>query len=1059
MMKKENLKDIYPLSPLQEGMLYHALFDEDVTAYVEQFSYHIAGDFDVDLFQSSWQYLVTRHDILKTAFIYEKTARPRQVVLKEVDAEFSFIDISDQSADEQEIFLKNFREQDRLRPFDPQAGHLARMAVVRLNPERHEVLRTHHHILMDGWSSGILLKELMEIYHSKVNAKDLDLAPAISIAEYVRWVEAKDTSESIAYWKQHLKGAASIRLPFANRVADKSKADFKDVSFALTAQETSELGALALKNRVTLGTVCRAIWGILVSRYVDSADVLFGAVVTGRPAEVRNVDAMVGLFINAIPVRISLEKDETFTALLQRVQIDSLDGSERQYLPLSDILEAQQSFDHLFAFENFPVDVNFESAMDEGHYGLNIEGVERFEHTHYDLSVAVNPGPCLDVSFSFNSAVYAKAQIERMGEHFCEVIRAVLNNTDIVVDEINILPPHELNKVVEQFNATAVEFPKDKTLDELFTQQVDQAPENQAICWDDQSLSYGELNAQANALAGVLKDDYGVACGDRVAVFLGRSKTLVLSFLAILKCGAVYVPLDPSTPPQRTGFILDDSEAKAVLTDATGAQDLTISTPIVNLDNLGEELERDAPALPLRAKPNSLAYIIYTSGSTGTPKGVMIEHASAVNMVAWHQRHYKTDSQSRATLYASPAFDASIWEILPYLLAGACLYPLSDFERTDTQKLIAFYVDHNITHSFVPPGLCEDICEHHNGRLSGKIKLLTGGDVLKGIGKGDLSVFNNYGPTEATVVTTSGPVSHKQELGTISIGKPIDNVNVFILDKAQRPMPMGAVGELYIGGAALSRGYLNRADLTEQSFVPHPFATGQRLYKTGDLGRWADDGVIYFHGRNDDQIQLRGYRVERGEVEMCLQQHPAISAAVVVPFVAASQDTELVGYYVLSKPISEADLRAQLGEFLPAYMIPRSLIVLDKMPLTERDKIDKAALLTLGARAQGNTPDFVAPQDEYQQGLSEIWQDILGLKSISIHDDFFAIGGHSLSATRIMSRIRGRFQVEIPFGTLFENPTLAKLAARIKDAEQKPSQQPIRPAITRSARRERPPIV
>lgn len=1055
MMKKENLKDIYPLSPLQEGMLYHALFDEAGSAYVEQFSYRVSGPFDAARFRESWDELVARHDILRTAFVYEKTARPRQVVLKQVEAEFSEVDLRELGAEEQEAALERLREEDRLRPFDPRAGRLARMAVIRLGADSHEVLRTHHHILMDGWSSGILLKELMEIYRSKVDGVALALPPAIPIADYVKWVEAQDRQASLDYWRVHLEGAVSTPLPFARNPGTQGEYRGDQVEFFLDPAETAGLEALAARCRATLGSVCRAIWGILLARYLGRDDVLFGAVVTGRPTEVRNVDAMVGLFINTIPVRIAFEAGETFAALLGRVQADSLEGAERQYLPLSEVLGNGRSLDHLFAFENFPIDQQFGEAMESGGYGLKIERVVRFEHTHYDFSVVVNPGERLGVSIPFNALVYEREQVERIAGHFRQAVRVVLRDADVAVDRIDILPPEERKTVVEDFNDTAVDFPRDRTLDGLFREQAAKTPENPAVVWKGRVYTYRELDRRANRLARIFADDFKVGHGDRVAVLLGRSEGLISGFMAALKAGAAYVPIDPEYPAERIAYIVGDSGARLVLTDVRGAALVPPGVPVLTLESIEEKLGEDTADIPATARPDSLAYVTYTSGSTGRPKGVMLEHRGAVNLAAWYRRFYALDAGSRGALFASPSFDASVLEIIPFLLCGACLHPMDGDERRDTELLVRFFLDRSITHSVLPPSLCEEVCRVHEGRLAGKIQLLAGGDVLHGVGRGDIRVANNYGPTECTVVTTAVFVAPEHAAGGIPIGRPIDNFGVYILDEAMRPVPIGVSGEMYVGGAGLARGYLNNEEQTREKFVDSPFHPGKRLYRTGDMGRWSAEGLVYFQGRNDRQVKIRGNRVEPGEIEKLLREHPAVSEAAVEAYLATDGETELVGYYVAREPLPETGLRDYLAARLPAYMVPGRSVLLEKMPLTSRGKIDREAL-PRPAATQADV-SFAPPRDAHEQALAEIWKEVLGLENVGIHSDFFAAGGHSLSATRVMSRIRVQFQVELPFRALFENPTIALLAQAVREAEEKPSAQTMRPAITPSARRQRPP--
>jgi len=1038
-MKKEDLKDIYPLTPLQEGMLFHALFGDDQSTYVEQFSYLITGSFAPDLFLQSWQNLVDRHDILRTAFEFERTKQPCQIVLKQVRADTRFIDLSNLNKTEQDATLDQLRQEDRQKPFTPDAGQLARLCVVKLDIQRHEIIRTHHHILLDGWSSAILLQELMEIYSAKVRGEHPDLTPSVSSKTYFNWLCQRNKQASLDFWADYLNGATATHLPFQrNQDGDRPA---KHV-LQLSADTTAALQALTQSLKVTPAILCRAIWGIMLARYKGENDILFASVVTVRPHDVPHIKDMVGLFINTIPVRVQIGEDMHFSDLLSQLQDEALCADPHQYLALNDILSDTQKPDHLFAFENFHIDEDFEENMKKDAYGLTVERLIRHEHTHYDFTLAFNPGTCLSAEFSYNANRFSAAQIQRIAGHFERVLHQILATPERTIREIDILGPQERELILKGFNHQPKTARSPLSVIERFKQQVERAPNAPAIVEGSTRLTYRELDQQSDALAHHLQKNFAVAGNQHVGVLLERSASLVCSFLAILKAGGVYVPLDPDTPQARMDYILKDSDAVCVLSNTKNLEKITTATPVCNLDQKGEDDLAHFTPVPT----NAPAYMTYTSGSTGQPKGVMVEEAGLLNLVNWHERAFQLASGSRATLYASPAFDASIWEIVPNLLNGLCLYIVPDPVRLDVEKLITFLQENDISHTFLPPAICEDVSKTHDARLSHKIKILTGGDVLKDIGAGDLEIYNNYGPTECSVVATS---TRTHPDNPITIGQPIDNIQVYLLDKTLRPVPIGIEGEIYLGGTGLARGYWKRDDLTREKFIPHPFQPDARLYKTGDLAYWNEQGDLHFIGRNDDQVQVRGYRVELGEIENRLESHPDIDRAIVI----VNDHDLLVGFYLSAIQTNEADLKSALARLVPSYMVPQRLIPLDKLPLNERGKVDRKALAQQN-QAHTITQIYRAPTNETESILQEIWQDVLENQQIGVDDNFFDIGGHSLSATRIMSRIRNKMALELPFHSLFDNPSIARLAHVVDRLKQQEKPAPIRPTITRSKRRQ-----
>jgi len=1048
-IEKANLKDIYPLSPMQEGMLFHALYDKDSSAYIEQSSYRVRGDLRVGLFHESWNALFERHDILRTVFVHEKTPRPLQVVQKRCQVPFYYEDLRRKSPDDKTARLAEYRARERGRAFDLARDVLLRVAVFQLEDHLYEVIRTHHHILLDGWSSGILLKELLEIHQALKEGRCPHLQEAAAYSKYIQWVEGRGKDVSERYWRAYLEGYEDVASPPALR-SSKPHGDHDpgELAFQLDEKDSRGLEALAARYGATMGTLVQTVWGILLGRYNHTRDVVFGTVVSGRPPQVSGIEQMVGLFINALPIRVRSAPEDTFSRLLQRVQRQSLEAGEHLYLPLAVIQGKRGLVDHLVAFENYPVDPHMQAAVDGGGYGLKVEGVTRYGHTHYKFALVVNPGARLCMVFQFDKGACAAQQVERTARHFMAVIDAVSARPDVMVDDIEILPPDERCRILETFNQTDAPFPEGKTLACLFEEQVEKNPGRPAVVWQDRRVTYRELNGKANGLARRLREGCRIRVEDPVAVILERSEDLVTSFLSVLKAGGIYVPVDPALPRARIEWMLKDSQCKAVLTDSRHLSLVPVGLKTVNVDRTEEFCSENPESV---TSDRYLAYLIYTSGSTGRPKGVAIEHRSAVNMAAWARRFYGIHEQSRATVTASPSFDASVWEVLPYVLSGACLYPLSDDDRIDTEKLIAFYQSHAITHGYVPPAICEEICRTHRGRLAGAITLLTGGDVLNGIGEGDIEVVNNYGPTECAVVATAVFLRREHILAGIPIGRPIDNTQIFILDPLRRPVPIGTPGEIYIGGVGLARGYWNQPALTAQRFVEHPFQPGRRLYRTGDLGQWLPDGNIMFLGRNDRQVKIRGQRVELGEIEHRLLQHPCVVEAVVEFREGPTATKELVGYVVCKEMVENLDLRKHLLNTLPDHMVPRLFVPMDRLPMTPAGKIDRKALPDPDGDALQRGGRWVEPRTDPERVLAKIWTNILGLERVGIHDNFFDLGGHSLTATRVLSQVRVQLKVDIPLRTIFERPTIAELSRFIERQEGVVAQQDL-PVIGRVCR-------
>ncbi|MCP5425319.1 MAG: amino acid adenylation domain-containing protein [Gammaproteobacteria bacterium] len=1055
MIAKADLQDLYPLSPMQQGMLFHALLDPDSRAYFEQVSYRVGGRLDRASFEEAWNTLFRRHAVLRTVFAHEKTRRPLQLVLKERRPEMRYEDLRRLGEAERQAVVEQRREEDRQRGFDLTQDVLMRFSILQLGEATHEIIWSMHHILLDGWCMGVLQNEFMQIYETLRSGGQPNLPPTAPYSRYIQWLEGRDQAGSLAYWQTALEGYAQQASFSRNRA---SSASYRHRVFhcELGQPLVGRLKSLSAACQVTLSTVLQGLWGVLLGRYNDTEDVVFGAVVSGRPADLPEVERMLGLFINAAPVRVRFDGREPCRTMLRRLQKEWLDSEAHQYCPLHEIQNRsplkQDLLDHLLVIENYPIEQRFQGSQ----AGLTVEGVERFEQTHYDLVLVIAPGGTIRLEFQYNAERFDEAWIKRLAAQYAQILKSVAANGAGPIDEITLMSADERMRVVHELNAGATARPPAGCIHELFAEQAARRPEAVAVVYGDQALSYGELNARANRLAHCLRER-GVGAEAPVGVCLERSLNLVVGLLGILKAGGAYVALDPAWPSGRQNQLLAASGAPWALCDSARQPALSAGpSQALNLDTLA--LAGYAAENPQAfGKANQLAYLSFTSGSTGQPKGVAIPHRAVARLV--RETDYMRFGPEQRFLHLAPlAFDASTWEIWGSLLNGARLI-IAPPPPLSLGELGALLRRQEITALWLTAGLFHLMVEEHLADLAGLQYLLAGGDVLN-VGAvravlqahPDCTLINGYGPTENTTFSCCHALRADQPpTDTVPIGKPIAHSRAYVLDRRQRPAPIGVPGELYLGGAGLARGYLGQPALTAERFVPDPISgiPGARLYRSGDRVRWRPDGRLEFLGRYDYQVKIRGYRIEPGEIEARLLQHVR-EALVVVR--GENAERHLVAYVIPRQPsLSIPDLRAALQGQLPEYLIPQAFVVLDAWPLNANGKIDRRAL---PEPDPAGSEDDAPPTTATEQALAEIWAEVLQIgRAIARHDHFFELGGHSLSATQVASRLRARFQVEIPLKTLFETPMLARLAERVDEAKASGGPPAAQPALTRQPRR------
>ncbi len=1032
------VEDIYPLAPLQQGMLFHTLFAPDSGVYVEQLEMQFEG-IDASRLEQSWLDVISRHESLRAAVFWDGLDQPVQVVVRSPDVEFAHLDWRDQNHAEQRESLRALLATDRAAGFELTRAPLMRFRCIRESDRKHRLVWSYHHLLLDGWSVGRVVNEVFAVYGG---------GPAPVAArpyrDYIQWIAGQDQASAQAFWRDYLAGFSSpLTLGSA---ADKSELDEmpRVVSQQVTVNE--ELSALlqqfAAEHRLTLNTLVQGAWALLLAAHSGETDVVFGATTSGRPAALPGVESMVGCFINTLPVRVRVDGEFSVLDLLTELQDRQIELREFEYSSLAEIQNLSELppgtslFENIVVFENYPIEA---AAPQRDEFDVRIVGAH--EQTNFPLLLVASPRPHLSLRLSHDTRRFDSSTVARMAGHLRNLLAGMVADPDCRIGELELLGVDERRQLLVEWNDTAVEFPSDRCVHELFEDQVVRDPDATAVVFEDVSLSYGELNRRANRLAHHLRD-LGVGPDVLVGICVERSPEMVVGLLAILKAGGAYVPLDPDYPADRLAFMLEDTAAPVLLSQRHLLGSLPVGVAeVLCLDESsvydGFPDTNPGPA----ATATDLAYVIYTSGSTGQPKGVLIEHRSLTNLVSWHVGAYGLDAAQRCGQFASLAFDASVWEVWPPLSSGASLSLVPSAARGDVEAVLGWWERDGLTTTFLPTAMAEGVVSSPSASDASLGRLLVGGDRWSArVGGVPFEIVNHYGPTECTVVTTAGRIS-SNGVGSPPIGRPIANTELFVLDRWGRPVPVGVAGELFIGGVGLARGYLRRPELTAERFVPHPFSdvAGARLYRTGDVVRYLPDGNLEFLGRLDDQVKIRGFRIECGEVEAALLGCVGVGEAVVVAREDAPGDKRLVGYVVPvdGSVLSTTELRESLRRVLPDYMVPSAFVVLDGLPLTPNGKVDRKALPAPDGSRPELGQEFVAPRTPTEELLAGIWCEVLGVDRVGVHDDFFALGGDSILSIQVISRARNA-GVEITPRMLFQNPTVEELAADGEDRSSLP---------------------
>ena len=1011
--------------------------------------------------------IVRRHEVLRTTFP-AVDGRPVQVVHPPFEVALPVVDLTAVPAAEREAAAERLIAEEVAQPFDVTALPLVRWKLLRLAPTDHLLVQVEHHFIHDGWSFALMLREMRALYEAFAAGKPSPLtAPPVQYADFAvwqrRWMDGQVLADHLAFWKEKLAGSPpALELP-TDRLRPTAQS-FRGAArrFHLPADLYRDLRALARREGVTLYMIMLAAFDTLLHRYSGQEDLLVGSGVANRRA--RQIESMVGMVVNTIVFRTSVAGDPTFRELVSRVRATTLEAQAWEDVPFEKVvaeispdrdLGRNPLFQVMFSFHDAAVpDLEFcglSGAVRELHNGsakadLNVVCIPRAEQR---FGLAATGEEQLTIIWEHSADLWEAATVDRMIEHYQNLLRAAVADVGLRLSELPLLTAAE-EAELGAWNATAAELPAlaaGLPVHELVARQAARAPAALAVAGGGERLTYGELDERANRLAHYLRE-LGVGPEVPVAVLMERSPEMIVAALGALKAGGAYLPLDPAYPGERLAFQLADSGTPVLLTQ----ERLRNAVPAGDRVTLALDSEWGAVAARSAAPPaplprdlgdlGGLAYVIYTSGSTGTPKGVEVPHRGLLNLVGWHQATYGVAPEDRATQLAGPAFDASVWEVWPYLTAGASLHLPDEATRTAADRLLAWLAAERITMAFLPTPLAEAALAEELPRELALRALLTGGDKLHKAPERPLPfvLVNHYGPTENSVVATSsvvpsGVVTSGAEAPPI--GRPIANVRVELLDRTLSRVPVGVPGELCLGGTSLARGYRGRPELTAERFVPDPSEPepGARLYRTGDLARWRADGALEFLGRIDHQVKVRGFRIELGEIEAVLCSHAAVREAVVLArAVGEGTEKRLVAWVVPAagaSPVPE-ELAAFLAAKLPEHMVPSAFMVTAALPLTANGKVDRAALPEPDDAATVRGDGFEAPRTPVEELLAGIWQTLLDVERVGAHDNFFKLGGHSLAATRMLSRLRDALQIELPLQTLFESPMLDEFAVAVE---------------------------
>ncbi len=1056
-----------PLSFSQERLWFLDQLEPGSAAYNISVAFRLAGPLNAPALEQSLNEIVQRHETLRTTFAV-KDGQPAQVIAPALKLALAVNDLGCLSEMEREAQVRELVTKEAQSSFDLAQGPLLRAVLLRLNSQEHILLLVMHHIISDGWSMGVFNRELAALYTALLTGQPPRLAElAIQYADYARWQRAwlqeKSLERQLTYWQKQLgQSPPSLELPTDRPRPAVQTFRGATHSFMLPAGLTQSLQSQSRQEGVTLFMTLLAAIKVMLYRYTGQENIVVGTPVANRNRP--EVEDLIGFFVNTLALRTEVAGNLTFQELVGQVRETTLDAFAHQDLPFEKLVEALQPerdmsrnplFQVMFALQNTPTEPLRLP-------GLSVTAVEiESKAAQFDLTFSIEEtDQGLYGLIEYNTDLFDANTIERTAKHYKVLLEGIVAKEGLEqqLGQLPLLTAAERHQLLVAWNNTATEYPRDKCIHELFEAQAKQTPDAVAVIFENQHVTYQELNRRANQLARHLRK-LGVTIEVRVGICMERSPEVVIGLLGILKAGGAYVPLDPTYPVERLTFMLQNTEGVLLLTQSwLSPRFSSCAIPLICLDTGWENIAQESDAnLSIAAEPGSMAYVIHTSGSTGTPKGVIVRHLSVINLINWVNQTFQVGPDDCELFITSLCFDLSVYDIFGLLAAGGSIQiPIEENVR-NPNHLIDLMRERSITFWDSAPATLQQLAPFLSsikpGQSTGHLRLVflsgdwipvTLPDVIRETFP-QANIISLGGATEATIWSNYYPITKVNPTWpSIPYGKPIHNARYYVLDSNLNPCPIGVPGDLHIGGECLAWGYANQPNLTASKFIPDPYSTmpGARLYKTGDRARYWCDGNLEFLGRVDQQVKIRGFRIELGEIETVLSQHPAIREAIVQDHGDTLENKRLVAYIVPhhGQNPDHNELRNHLREKLPEYMIPSIFMALAALPLTPNGKIDRKALPSPGTSRPEISSKFVAPRTPIEEALAGIWAKTLRLERVGIYDNFFDLGGHSLLATQVVSRIRETLMVELPLRAMFEAPTVADLSNLIVANEVSPGQ-------------------
>lgn len=1050
-MSLEGIEDIYPLSATQAGMVYHALAQPHAGVYTGQVCFLLKGKVDPALMRETWNRVVDRHAVLRSAILWDELDEPLQVVHRDVEVPWQQLDWSGMSPDEQSRAMEQWKLEDREAGFDLVKPPLMRLTFIDLGGAYSWLVWTSHHAIADGWSVSALLNDMAAYYSGLAGGEELKLEPAFAYNQFIAWLQAQDEERAEAYWRRRLDGfGEATSLLTARPEHFRADTDTHDVELAaLSAEDSAALVEASKAAKVSLFTLVQAAWGLLLSRYSQRDDVVFGVTSAGRPAELGGIERAVGLFLNTLPVRHTIDPGLSVAEWLQRLQAEALEFLSFEATPLprvrawSGITDGSPLFDSILVMTNYPK----EYAPDYRGLDWSVDKVDVIDHSNYAIALVITGGTRVELKLVYDGNVISSQTAAQILRDLQDLLGTLAHQPQLPVGSIELPSGEARERLLGEWAAGPALAPQTGTVLDEWHARVREQPDHPAMVFAEEARDYAQLDRAASALAARM-EAAGIEIGDRVAICLETGPAVIESILAVLKTGAAYVPLDPSLPLRRLKSMVEDSGARLVIAHSSQQIALEeVGTPLLCVDRQGSVQAADKAAVMI----DDLAYVLFTSGSTGRPKGVAVTHANLACSTRARQAYYR-DLPKRFLLLSACFFDSSVAGIFWTLTAGGTLVLPEKRIEQDMDRLASLVETNSVTHTLCLPGLYQAIlmlAPAHKLRCLETV-ILAGEalpaeairqhrDVLPAA-----RLYNEYGPTEGTVWCTVYDTIDWNGEGAVPIGRPIPGADIYILDAQKRLVPPGVSGEICIAGKGVAAGYLGLPEATAERFIADPVRGGsERMYCTGDLGRYLPDGVIEFIGRQDEQVKIRGYRIELAEIEAALLEHPAVNNAIVLAVADSAsgrQRQQLLAYLeTADQAMLPATCKAYLRDQLPEHMVPHRYIVMEAFPHLPNGKVDREALraLPLEDQVEEAAPDQ-ALDDELAGKLKTIWAGVLKRDAVGAHDNFFELGGDSLLSINVVSRARQQ-DIELQPSHLFDFPTIAELCAHLaEEAEYQP---------------------